>query len=81
MSPVQMAILMNIYYSPVWQTDYRDDDFLQDLLNAGIIDIDTDREIEYRLTPRGMAWVQDILNTPYPQPAFLDKAGNVIEID
>lgn len=86
-TPNDIDVLMHYHYSPfehprrlsraVTETVGR-------YLREGIIERRSELELTgsnpalYKLTPRGKAWLSQILNVPFPQPAWLDANGEVI---
>ncbi len=83
MTPNDMEILMYFHTCPEPHprrfAPAVDEAILRFCQDGIIEDIDP-AEGAYRTTWRGKAFVQMILNTPYPTQAWIDQNGNIIEI-
>jgi len=88
MSPLELEVLLNIYYSPVWQNPkfVHEEAFIFQLKENGIIAESKRKTLEpplthgWALTDKGNAWVQLILNVPMPKKAWVDENGQVIKV-
>lgn len=82
-SPVRMAILMHIYCRPspleLPESEVRSQTLL-DFLHHGVIRDDPESGSGYSITDRGRAWINAILKTRLPRPAWVDAQGQVIPI-
>jgi hypothetical protein len=77
LSPVQVRMLMHAYANPSpWPTPSQAyADFVALASSAGVLTVKREQESGEEvmvLLPRGLAWVEMILNTPPPEPAFID---------
>ena len=81
MSPSDIEVLIHCHVCPRPHPRI-DAPAVRDAINRfcdhGII-IYTD-ENTYTTTDRGKAWLQMILNTPFPTRAWVDKNGEVIDV-
>ncbi len=56
------------------------EDSIRNFLADGILELrKTDKEDTFRTTEKGRAWLQMILDTPYPTLVWVDEKGNKIE--
>lgn len=78
-SPSDIEVLLHHHYSPD-PHPRRDAPAVKDAIirfrNDGIF---TD-QIHPELTKKGKAWLNMILNTPYPRQVYVDQSGKVIEV-
>lgn len=76
-SPAEIKAILHFYYSP---EPY--DGFLpvNKFVGAGILTFAEDTPAGYKLTEKGMAWVEMILSTPYPVSAWIDaRTGSKVD--
>lgn len=79
LTPLELEILLHYYSSSdEFKTESRKtDDAIMRFIYDDIIEPLTETSPE-RLTNKGKAWVELVLNTPMPQQVWLDGNGNVI---
>jgi hypothetical protein len=77
MTPFELEILMHHYVSPAEFPRPSDsyEDIITDFITAGVMDATK------TVTDMGDAWIQCILNTPFPKTktVFIDANGKIIK--
>lgn len=90
MAPIELEILLNIYYSPVWQKLYKTNILnatVDNLMRLGVIrhrdewGCEYHREHDLEMTDKGKAWIHLILNVEPPKQAWIDKNGEIINFE
>lgn len=91
-SPLTLRIILHYSYSPVEFPNMESPEVrkeVENLVKHGILEPELITELfephtgqpkpaEWKLTNKGKAHVNQVLNIPYPQEAYLDIAGNHI---
>lgn len=88
MTPYELNLLLHIYTSPAPHESHNlslYNETLRDFVRLGVViaDKSTMHSNQYvmNVTALGEAWIKTILNTPLPEPCYVDYMGNIIEED
>ena len=80
--PMAIEVLLHYHYSPLSHPQIHAPvvkQAIERFVKDGIFMYDTGKDNQYRLTQKGTAWLNMILNTPYPEQQWIDsRTGDVL---